>query len=595
MCGFAGLLVRSREKVNLPAWKELRSKLHHRGPDADKFEEIDEHDWKGFLGHVRLRIIDLCNKSDQPFSVGNRTLVFNGEIYNYKLIKNELINLGYNFTTESDTEVVLNAYDCFGVEAFNKFDGMWSVVIHDKDEDKLIFSRDHFGEKPLYFKNIADNAFYFSSTISSLMSMVEQCDINHRYLDRFLKEGYSSTQESMVLGVEQIPPGQTRIYSLKDGTMSINNSAFSPFSRKNRRVKKSKFCINKFESLLVNSISNRLVSDVPISLLLSGGIDSTYIATLAKQELNVDLHCLTICDDIGGEEETNRAKKVARKLGLAHDIIETKSSDIKTLYCESLKTMDEPISDPSYPMLVKLMRSVPESTKVVITGDGADELFLSYSNYRNILNKSRYSINIPDRFSEAIAGMSTNKSGIFDKIVSRVLNRVLVSSDFQSLSNQLTIGGYHSRLADLCQIISKYDIDKDDILYLNAYLCDLSDYLLVKSDRASMAFSKEARSPYLNKELQRYILSCSKESINIGTKDHIISRLNSRLGSGFDFYKRGFFASGQNYLPNYNEIINDSPISALSAIEDKVFERSSLHGYRARVLSDWLKVNKLAL
>lgn len=588
MCGFAGILSLDSLDSDISRWGNVQKSLHKRGPDSSSAISIQLGDWKGYLGHVRLRIVDLHSHADQPFQIKNYTLLYNGEIYNYREIRESLEALGVHFSTDSDTEVLLRAYIIWGYDAFDKFDGMWALVIVDSLAKTIIMARDHFGEKPLFFAtSTTPGKIAFASTAAALKTMDSSLkDCSQSYISEFLREGYSSGGHSIWSGVEKLKPGEIKTFEIERQKFHTYQTAPTPFYE---AKSDSVFDIDIFENILINSLKCRLRADVPISLLLSGGIDSSYIATLAKQELGFDLRALTITDDIGSAEETDRASVIAKRLQLDHEVIDVKVAEIEHLYCNSLNAMDEPISDPSFPMLVELMSNVPQEIKVVLSGDGADELFLSYSNYRKIINHRPGFLPCSAKLSEYIHRSICGYPDVFKKIIKKLWRYIFLNTKASSLINDLLASGAENRVSVINEIIKGYNIDQQYYLMINAYLFDLSEYLLVKTDRASMYYSKEARSPFLNRQLQEYILSCSTESVGVGGKAHIIKRLKKRIGEDLDFKKRGFFASGQNVLPSFDAKQNVHPeIKRLLALSDFAIGNTTVHGYRARVLNDWL-------
>ena len=350
----------------------------------------------------------------------------------------------------------------------------------------------------------------------------------------------------------------------------------------NFNTKNLSFDINHFEKLFTESLERRLIADVPIALLLSGGIDSSYIATIAKQELNYDFNCITIDDGMGSEKDIENAKKLTRKLDLPHHII-NKDDFVSYEINKTLTNLDEIISDPAYYLQSKRISNVPNNIKVLISGDGSDEIFLSYSNYKKIFKNAK---NIRDKISKEAILKTEN---ILRKCHPKVLNIFIRASAFCPLSvNDLFI---------LERVFSK---DKEfidnvlvkdkcgDLLHKKAIDYDLAEYLLRKADLSSTFFSKELRSPFLSKKIFKYALHCDFDSIKAGKKQHLIDSLAKRLGKDFLFEKRGFFAGGQKKITENIDIdLSFLPKETLSKIEN-IFLNDYSSKYRSLALKNYL-------
>lgn len=584
MCGLAGYISRTTVKREKQL-QEAAATLYRRGPDNAQ-TVIKNFPGLGLtigLAHTRLSIVDHDDGSNQPYLFQNIAMVYNGEIYNHNDIRRELVSLGYDFETLSDTEVLIKSYSEWGESCFEKFDGMWALAIFDQESKKLILSRDRFGEKPLYYC-LNDNGIFFASTLKAIRCFTDvKLDLNGAAIKNTIDDGFNFDQESIYKTVYKLPCNCVTTIDLENFTLESKQiTEFLPTPKK-----KLEFCIKKFEQILLDSLDRRLVADVPICLLLSGGIDSTYIAALAKRELNLDLSCITITDEVGSKVETDRAKVATKILELQHNVIDVKMADFSSLYQKGLNAMDEPMCDPSFPMLINLISHVPEKYKVLVTGDGADELFLSYSNYRKNFESKSHGVRLNENLSAKLYHLGARLNAPISRYFKYILDQCIQTSSGAAFINDLLFNGSEGRVNFLKNMRSKKfeDTDENLVIYFNAYYYELSEYLLVKTDQASMFHSKEARSPFLNAELKEYVLSCSSKGLGLGHKQHVKEQLKKLLGTDLNFEKRGFFASGQNYLPKLSnrDLISEHLVPHLNQVDI-----SSAKAYRLKVLNDWL-------
>ena len=293
MCGIAGYIGKSN--LDKSVVHKTLGLMNNRGPDYQDYIRFKINDVKVSLLHSRLAILDLDDRSNQPFSFQNCTIIFNGEIYNYIEIRNGLKKLGYNFQTTSDTEVLLKAYIEYGEDCVNYFNGMWSFAIWDDRKNKLFLSRDRFGEKPLYYFK-SNDGFYFSSEVKAIQSMLPNpLNINYRQLKKYIVYGYKFLYKDSDTFFENLN-------EVKYSTNIVIN--------KNLQIYESKYWEPKFnpESMTINqaiegtrhflkeSMKIRLRSDVPLAFCLSGGVDSASLASIAKKEFNYDVTTFSIID-----------------------------------------------------------------------------------------------------------------------------------------------------------------------------------------------------------------------------------------------------------------------------------------------------------
>ncbi len=386
MCGFAGYI--GYEIPSVDTLKKTAQTLSHRGPDGEGIYTHQLAKQNLVLVHRRLAIIDLESRSNQPFRIENNILVYNGEIYNYIEIRQELKNLGYSFVTDGDTEVLAIALKHWGMKTLNKLEGMWSFAWYDDFTGELTLCRDRFGEKPLYLWRV-ENGIYFGSEIKALVSLAgKKPEINKNHVIRYLVNGYRSlykTKETFYIGVEELP--------ISSYLKVIENSKEKPYVYWNSKVELDKNitynqAVKKTRKALIDAVSLRMRSDVPLAFCMSGGIDSNSLISIAKRELGSDVHGFTISDVDSKYKEENLVNESVKELGIEHTFIKPKHEDFLENIHRLVGLHGAPVSTISYYMHWKLMESVAsQGYKVSISGTGADELFTGYYDHHNLYLK----------------------------------------------------------------------------------------------------------------------------------------------------------------------------------------------------------------
>jgi len=380
MCGIYGIINNSKtNKESEDEVLKMMKKSYYRGPDSQNITTLNHV----CFGFNRLAIIDLDERSDQPFNIESigKIIVFNGEIYNYLEIKNELLELGYSFNTNSDTEVALIAFHHYGAEAFNIFNGMWAICIYDNKNDIITLSRDRFGVKPLYYM-VQEDSFYFASEIKSLIAVKSELHADPNAVIQYKVFGHNnfSDGKTFVEGIKEHPPGS---YSrLKNNQLEINRYYVIPKEEK-REYKKLK------QELLFNfkdAIKIRMRSDVPVAILLSGGLDSSLIAyhlneLISSGELPANkVHAFTLNFKGFSNDEWDLVKKFSANL--LHIICEPITIDINSFkqeIPELIKMQDIPTLSVSHLVHIIALRHIKaKGFTVVLNGQGADEVFGGY-------------------------------------------------------------------------------------------------------------------------------------------------------------------------------------------------------------------------
>ena len=400
MCG---LVFKNSDTKNLDKSiiLNMNRSLSHRGPDNENYFETENL----ILGFSRLSIIDLNSRSNQPMTTSNNEfiIVFNGEIYNYLEIQKELDDF-FEFNTTGDTEVLLNAYRHWGTACLNKIKGMFSFCIYDKKKGILFCARDHFGQKPFFYFH-DDKKFVFASELRSLLKLPtikknlnKKAIINYFHYDAFVGD------QTIIDNCFKLKPSNYLIYDLNKSSLKITN-----YWKKNFKKKKIDNIQEKFLEKFKNSSEMHLRSDVPIAIYLSGGIDSTSIACMSKKILkyeNLKAYTLKFGDKTFDEDKI--AENTAEKLGIPLTKVTIKENEISSKISKLLEKLDEPLADIGYISTGLIAEKLyQDKIKVVLSGDGGDELFGGYEpflklNYFNLIKKNFFAKIILDLLSKIL-------------------------------------------------------------------------------------------------------------------------------------------------------------------------------------------------
>lgn len=381
MCGISGIITENDKQINKEYLIRINDKIKHRGPDAEGF-----YIYKNVaFGHRRLSIIDLSESGNQPMVYGDDLVItYNGEIYNYLELKSELLQLGYTFSNSTDTEVVLAAYDAWGVDCLQKFNGMWAFAILDKSKNKVFISRDRFGVKPLYYSENSGN-FVFGSEIKQLLKEKDNLVNIEVLIEGMLTYIDNHTSKTYFDGVYSLLPGHFMMYDLKNNSFEIKRYyTLKP----DQRVSEMTFNdgVEYLRDLLVSSINLRLRSDVKLGACLSGGLDSSTISAIANSmyihssgRKFTAIHARSI--EMNTDESTY-AKNVSEFLDLDLHIVSPSTKHFKTLVDELVYTQEEPFGSPSMFMGYLVFKKANKlGCKVMLNGQGGDEILLGYERY----------------------------------------------------------------------------------------------------------------------------------------------------------------------------------------------------------------------
>lgn len=408
MCGITGITDTQIEKHE-EAIQKMTKVIAHRGPDDDGFFVDD----KVALGMRRLAIIDLATGRQPIATEDNRFLIFfNGEIYNYKELKRELAKQGSQFKTESDTEVILKLFEKEGPEAFKKLRGMFALSIYDTEAGKLWLARDPFGIKPLYYWKRGNKVAAFSSEVKSFLSLKGfRAEVNDAAAYNYLSYQYNPLEETFFKGVYKLPPGHFMALDLGTGVFEIKR--YYHFHFKPQESLEEGRAKEKIFETLKDSVQHHMIADVPVGSFLSGGIDSSIIATL-MQEIRGEKKIKTFTVGFGSVSESLEAKETAEPLGTDHTEITVGPEEYFEALQKAVYHFDEPVADPSAIGLYFLAREARKEVKVVLSGEGSDEFFGGYNIYLAPIAAAKLRRFVPS-FLLKLAGMLPMRGAEFAK------------------------------------------------------------------------------------------------------------------------------------------------------------------------------------
>ena len=522
MCGICGKLVFSEESQVSPVLlKMMADMIVHRGPDDDGYY------FKGpiGLGFRRLSIIDL-SKGHQPLSNedGSIWVVFNGEIYNYKDLRQDLCAKGHVFRTESDTEVLVHLYEEFGERSIEKLRGMFAFAIWDERQKTLLLARDRVGIKPLYYR-VTKDSLIFASEIKAILADPEvKPEVLPKMIDRFLTFYYLPGEETLFRDIYKLSAGHYMI--VRDGKPEIKqywDIQFLPSSRSLRQAEE------ELLDLLDEAVRIHMISDVPVGFLLSGGVDSTALLSFAARKTDRPINSYTLgFSSPGITDERPYARLAAHAYGSKHHEMTITSKDFHEFLPKYVWHMEEPVCEPPAVALYYISKLARNDVKVLISGEGGDEAFAGYPNYRAMLWMER----LKSVIGPLNRGLSKSISFLNDNFIhsGRVANYApLLGIPFESYYYSRTSGPYgffnHLKSEYYTKEFAHY-VDKDFSLaavkkylgngergeWLNRMLYVdtktwLVDDLLIKADKMTMANSVELRVPLLDHKVLEFAAS----------------------------------------------------------------------------------------
>ena len=573
MCGIAGKIVFDNSGDAKQVVEAICNKMIHRGPDNMGIAELPHI----VLGHRRLSIIDLSDNAKQPMSSfdGRYHITFNGEIYNFQNIQTRLKSAGYKFKSNSDTEVVINAFAEYGEKCVNEFNGMFAFAIWDTKEQTLFLARDRFGKKPLFYYQNPSGGFSFASEISALK---EDKSIPLKYsissLNCYLALGYILNPDTMYEDIYLLEPASTML--VKDYGKKLIKKTYWDYSNsfRNKITNNDKNISSNILDLLKASISRRMISDVPVGAFLSGGLDSSSVVALMKEFHKDELHTFSVGFDQKSSNELPDADKAAHWIGTKHHGFICKPENNIELLNEAVGAFDQLFADTSLIPMIEVSKLASKYITVVLSGDGADEIFAGYITYKadGYYNYAKHFPNLIKKYLSELSINDEKKLGWkykakqffygtqYDYKQAHYLWRIMFHPE-----ERVKILGEENREVimdtDPFKIFKKnYDkvdgMDKlDQHLYVDA-MTWLTDDILVKLDRSSMHSSIEARTPYLDIDLVNYVAS-------------IPSSLKLKGNSGKFILKKALKETLPEFVINKKKSGFNAPVGSWIGINEK--------------------------
>ena len=541
MCGIAGVIGRDGEAISTEQVRQMTDAIAHRGPDD---EGIRAHGNVG-LGMRRLSIIDLSGGHQPIFNEdGSIRVVFNGEIYNFPVLREELIARGHHFYTHCDTEVIVHLYEEMGADCIKKLRGMFAFALYDEKSKSLLLARDRLGKKPLYYA-LRDGRLYFASEIKSILALApELAEVDLEGILQFFYFGYVTDPYSAFKSIRKLPPGHLAEYA--NGQINVRQYWDLP-QYGTHDPGSDEACLEEMERRLEEAVRIRLISDVPLGAMLSGGVDSSIVVALMARCSSAPVKTFSIGFGKADFNEAEYARFVAERFKTNHHEL-TVDPDIVATLNHLTGLMEEPFGDSSMIPTYYVSRLARESVTVALSGDGGDELFAGYDRYivnwkrrhydfippaigalyRNYLygclplylkgRKFAWNITLPsrDRYLDGISFLPA-------------LNREksLFSKDFAASARMLAdpfeqFGRYYDHAPASDQL--------SRLMYLDTKTYLTAD-ILTKVDRMSMATSLEVRCPILDHEFVEWVAGLPlKYKFRDGTRKFMFKKLADRLG-----------------------------------------------------------------
>lgn len=589
--------------TNIPYSKEeVESKLktiYFRGPNNMGIEKIDEVT----LGHLRLSILDLEKRSNQPYNFGKYTIVYNGEIYNYKQIQSELVSEGYHFETTSDTEVLIKGFDCWGKEILKKLNGMFAFAIYNTESKQLFCARDRVGVKPFYYF-WKEGKFEICSQLRPLFS--KELTVSKEAIAIYLDCGYIPSPYTIFEEVYKLSPGHYMLIDTIEKTKVIETYwDLQPVTLTNMSYAEAK---DKLHELIKDAVKIRMQSDVPLGSFLSGGIDSALVSAIAAKISDKPINTFTIASEDPQYDESKVAKQYAALIGSHHRETTCKPKQFLEMLKDFRRAYDEPFADSSALPSLLLNKITKQEVTVALSGDGGDESFIGYSHFV-IIDKFRKLSWVPYPIRKLLSKVPFHW---FTGSMPHTIREILNSKD----ENELAVKFYISldtinKKRDLRWLDKHYSsfkyLSKDALqraadLNIKLWLENDSN---VKVDRASMAFSVESRSPFLDYRIMEFARALP---ISYRYKDGITKRILKDIleeyipREVFTQPKKGFSIPLEKWLRNELKAdvlqkLNDSFLYSVPNLDVEKFKKElSLHfqGKRNYVFNIW-KVYVLAL
>lgn len=520
MCGIFGYFSSDFSQISSEIVKSMGDVINYRGPDGQGI-----YYGNGLaLGNQRLAIIDLQN-GNQPFISEDNSIVVvqNGEIFNHIELAKELEDSDFYCRTHSDTEVILRLYQKHGIGFIHKLNGMFSIAIYDKNLDKLFLIRDRVGEKPLYFYN-KNNTLLFSSEIKSILNNNIEKDVNINALDSYLTFNYVTPPLTLFKDIYHVMPGTY----LDITRNNISEHTWWSIENNTELNKTEDEWITEFNGILDDAVRIRLRSDVPFGAFLSGGVDSSTIVGYMSQHLQIPVKTFSIGFQDPKYDESIFAQEAADRFHTDH-YSEKVEANLLSLWNKAIYHCDQPHGDVSFMPTLRVAELASKKVKMVLTGDGADELFAGYDKYKEFISSNSDTVSDDVFFSEYYSKISLFREEDREKLYTKALNKIISKNKTKEIFNNVL-----SKVENLDRI--------NRMLFIDTYLL-LSGNNLVKPDRMGMAVSIENRAPFLDYRMIEYAFSMPGElKLHKNETKYIYKKaVKDLIGSNLAYRKKQMF------------------------------------------------------
>jgi asparagine synthase (glutamine-hydrolysing) len=624
MCGISGFIYHGISDLDL--LKKMNDSIAYRGPD-DSGEFLADYNTKYKIGlaHRRLSILDLSPLGHQPMcSVDDRVVVvFNGEIYNFKEVRKRLSEKGYVFKSDSDTEVIIQAYIEWGIDFVHQMNGMFAIALYDKRSEDFFLIRDRMGVKPLYYYH-NENGLIFGSELKPIMAHPDfKKDLNAHALSLFLYHGYITAPHTIFKNTYKLKPGAYLHFNNGQITQHTYWRIEDKFEQRQVNAQSEEYMINDLDAVLTASVNDRMMSDVPLGAFLSGGVDSSLVVALMQKQSTQHIKTFTIGFNEPEFNEAPYAKEIAGYLGTDHHELYLPIKKAEELIPQIPDYYDEPFADSSQLPTMLVSQMARQQVTVALSGDGGDELYCGYGRYDDVVRLQKF---IP--FARLV-----NKIPFLKYFVSKLTRNSKYKQFFELTSNHNVINSAYLNFIHNFPLIKNYKntFDKayDDVMHLSENLQEkhmlqdmvtyLPDDILTKVDRASMAYSLESRPPFIDdhRVVEHSFTIPHRLKYQNGHKKYILKKVLERyipkrmidrpkMGFGVPIYdwlrndlrymvtdylslayieKQGIFDVKEIQILT-NRFFAESPCSVVSCLKKSLFNKFKLHkdGYVERTI-----------
>lgn len=613
MCGIVGI-IDFRRKSSQSILENCTNELAHRGPDGSGTKLFETEDCQVGLGHRRLSIIDLSNAAGQPMEYKGNWIIFNGEIYNYNEIRDVLIQMGHQFVTHSDTEVILHAWQEWGAAMLQKFIGMFAFVIYDTNNNKIFCCRDRAGVKPFtyYWK---DGLFLFGSELKGLMKHPAfEKNIDMNALAAYMQFGYVPTPHCIFQDTYKLKPGHYLEMDIKTQSITTQQywNVYDAYNKPTLDISYEE-AVTETEKLLVSAFQYRMVSDVPVGVFLSGGYDSSCVTAILQKNNTEKIKTFTIGVPDAGLNEAPYAKEIAAYLGTDHTEYYCTQKEALEIVPELPYYYDEPFADSSAIPTTLVSRVAREKVTVALSADAGDEIFAGYNRYDYVMKYGKKMQQIP-------GGLRKLMAAAMEKVPAKnipVLNKkYLFSSRYEKIKSFLKNPSEKNILVSLTKHMTDNDIsmlfkektkriitglDSEELQkpyfstldYIMAvdYQTYLLDDILQKVDRAGMSVSLEGREPFLDQRIIEWAAQLPMEyKYNNGQKKIILKDIVHKYipKEIMDRPKMGFGIPIDKWLldelkPFVDEFFDETYIEKQGIFNNNEIQRLRNSFYKGRV------------